>query len=235
MWNRPWFKKLAKDQMQGNLAMLFVVTLLVNIIAGVISSIIGAIAGFILGLGGAGSVALAGATEEGAAAIPGLLLTFFLTFAVMLVGYALISPIIVANQKIYLNLTEGEKPDISVLFSFFSNLKECAILLLLIAVKTFLWSLLFYIPGIIAALRYSQAFYILADNPGMTAVEAIEESKRMTDGHKMDLFITGLSFIGWALLGSLTFGILTIIYVLPYQNATFANCYRFLKDQTYGS
>jgi uncharacterized membrane protein len=235
MWNRPWFKQLAKDQIRGNLGMLFVISLLVNIIVGVISGIAGGISGAIAGVGAVGTVSLAGVTESAGAAAVAAFFSFIITFAVMMIGYCFIAPVMVAQQKIYLNLTEGEKPDVNVLFSFFSSLKECAILMLLISVKTLLWSLLFYIPGIIAALRYSQAFYILADNPGMTATEAIEESKRMTDGHKWDLFVTGLSFIGWALLGACTFGILTFIYVIPYQNATFANCYRFLKDQTYGS
>jgi uncharacterized membrane protein len=235
MFNRPWFKKLAKDQIRGNLGMLFVVTLLVAVVSGVISGIASGVSTAVGGAGAAGTAFIANATESGGATAASGLLTALVSLAIMLVGYAVIAPIFVGQQKVYLNLTEGEKPDVSVLFSLFSQLKECAILMLLIAVKTFLWSLLFYIPGIIAALRYSQAFYVLADNPGMSASEALQESIRMTNGHKWDLFVVGLSFIGWQLLGVLTFGILTVIYVNPYQNATFANCYRFLKDQSYGS
>ena len=41
------------------------------------------------------------------------------------------------------------------------------------------WSLLFVIPGIVAAYRYSMATYIMAENPNMQATEAIERSKAL--------------------------------------------------------
>ena len=69
---------------------------------------------------------------------------------------------------------------------------------LLITLKVIAWSLLFVIPGIVAAYRYSMATYIMAENPGMQATEAIERSKALMDGRKGDLFCLDLSFIGWA-------------------------------------
>ena len=64
-----------------------------------------------------------------------------------------------------------------------------------------------------------------------SALECINESKRMTEGHKMDLFVLGLSFIGWELVCAITFGIATI-WVQPYMQTTYANAYTLLK-QTY--
>ena len=61
-------------------------------------------------------------------------------------------------------------------------------------------------------------FYIQHDHPEMTETESITASKNMMRGHKWDLFVLDLSFIGWYLLAGLTFGIL-LIYVLPYHNA----------------
>ena len=72
------------------------------------------------------------------------------------------------------------------------------------------------------------AMYVLAENKGMSATECINASKEMTNGHKMDLFVLSLSFIGWMMLGSITFG-LAYIWVMPYMNATFANAYNSLK------
>lgn len=72
------------------------------------------------------------------------------------------------------------------------------------------------------------SMYILAENKGKAALECINESKSMTNGHKMELFVLGLSFIGWALLGCITFGI-AFIWVMPYMNATYANAYNSLK------
>ena len=70
-------------------------------------------------------------------------------------------------------------------------------------VFTFLWSLLFVIPGIIAAIRYSQAFYILADNPGMPAFECIARSKQMMRENKGKFFLLELSFLPWIIIASI--------------------------------
>ncbi|MDO4733220.1 MAG: DUF975 family protein [Bacillota bacterium] len=93
----------------------------------------------------------------------------------------------------------------------------------------FAWSLLLVIPGIIKYYAYAMTFYILNDHPEMTAREAITASKKMMKGHKGRLFVLELSFIGWALLSSLTGGILLIVYVYPYQCATYAAFYEDLK------
>ena len=97
------------------------------------------------------------------------------------------------------------------------------------AVFTFLWSLLLVIPGIIKAYAYSMSFYILADNPELTASEALAKSQSLMRGHKMELFILELSFIGWFFLIGLTFG-LAAIYVAPYMEATMANFYNSIKE-----
>lgn len=90
-----------------------------------------------------------------------------------------------------------------------------------------MWSMLFVIPGIVKTYSYYMAPYILADNPGMTAREALRESKRITEGHKTDIFVMELSFLGWAILTVLTFGILGM-YVHPYMSVSFVNLYKAL-------
>ena len=71
-------------------------------------------------------------------------------------------------------------------------------------------SMFFVIPGIIFSYSFSMAFYIINDHPEMTAMEALRESRRLMNGHKMQYFILNLSFIGWMLLGSLCFGVGTL-------------------------
>ncbi len=95
----------------------------------------------------------------------------------------------------------------------------------------FLWSLLFVIPGIIKVLSYSMTQYILADCPDVKARDALKLSMRMMHGHKGELFVLGLSFIGWLLLTALTFGILGIFYTGPYMSNTFAQYYLEIKEQ----
>lgn len=129
---------------------------------------------------------------------------------------------------IYLSLSRNEDISISHLFKGFNQTGRALWLNILISFFTSLWSLLFIIPGIIKIYSYSMAFYILADNPELTAREALRKSKEMMAGHKMDLFVLELSFIGWALLSVITFGIASI-YIVPYMNATMANFYESIK------
>lgn len=98
---------------------------------------------------------------------------------------------------------------------------------LMTSLFTFLWSLLFVIPGIIAAYRYSMATYIMAENPTIAPTEAIERSKALMDGRKGDLFCLDLSFFGWALLTVLTAGI-GALWLAPYMAVSRAAFYRSL-------
>lgn len=95
----------------------------------------------------------------------------------------------------------------------------------------FLWMLLFFIPGIVKSLAYSMTPYILASCPNVTARQALKLSIRMTDGHKGELFVLGLSFIGWLYLGGLTLGILSIVFVGPYMAITYAGFFVELRDK----
>lgn len=92
----------------------------------------------------------------------------------------------------------------------------------------FLWSLLLVVPGIIKSYQYRMVPYIMAENPQMNYRDALALSSRMTEGHKLDLFILELSFVGWMILGSLLCGI-GVIFVQPYINATFAEVYAEMR------
>ena len=98
---------------------------------------------------------------------------------------------------------------------------------ILTLVYSFLWSLLFVIPGIVKSYAYSMSFYISLDHPEMSATECITESRRIMDGHKMRLFILDLSFIGWYIVGALCFGIGTL-WVRAYHQMARANFYEDL-------
>ena len=98
-----------------------------------------------------------------------------------------------------------------------------------------LWSLLFIIPGIVKGLSYAMTPFSLEEHPEMTASQAIKASMQLMDGHKMDLFILGLSFIGWSLLACLTMGI-GFLFLNPYMNAAYAAFYRDIsRKQEAGS
>ena len=94
----------------------------------------------------------------------------------------------------------------------------------LIGIKTMLWSFLFVIPGILAALSYSQTYRVLIDDPNISASDAIAVSRDMMRGNRMDYFFLELSFFGWFLLEAITGG-LSRIYSGPYMECSFCAFY----------
>ena len=102
--------------------------------------------------------------------------------------------------------------------------------MILSTIYIFLWTLLLIIPGIIKSYSYALTPYILVEHPEMSANEAIEESMRLMDGHKFDLFYLQLSFIGWAILSILSLG-LGFFWLIPYQMTAQAAFYRDIKNE----
>lgn len=96
------------------------------------------------------------------------------------------------------------------------------------SVINFLWYLLLIVPGIIKSYAYAMVPYILADNPEIHYHRAVQLSNEMTRGHKFDMFVLDLSFIGWYLLGALACGV-GVYFVNPYRDATLAELYLTLR------
>ena len=190
MKTRAELKEMAKQQIKGNIGMLFVITLIIGAISGA------------------------------AAAIPPLAL------AVSIIVTPAFSISII---RVYQELARsGKKPEAKDAFAGFDDFWTGFKALFLVGLFTFLWSLLFVIPGIIKSFSYSQTMMIVAENKGIGARDAINRSKAMMDGRKMDYFVLGLSFIGWGLLCCITLGI-AYIWVGPYMQATMVNFYNDIK------
>mgnify|MGYP004450777703 CR=1 FL=1 len=151
----------------------------------------------------------------------------------------------------FLALFRRQLVEATDIFLGFEKFGKALGLFVYISVKTFLWSLLFVIPGIIAAMRYSQAFYILADDPTKGIKQCVEESKYMMNGNKSKFFCLTLSFVGWVILAAVistliselgaflgmdgillsiivTIGNLTMIPVTVYMSSTYAGFYEIL-------
>ena len=133
-----------------------------------------------------------------------------------------------STHRIYLMVVRGMSPEVKDSFSGFDDFFSAFKVTLLVGLYTFLWSLLFIIPGIVKSYAYSMSLFVLADNKGKSARECVRESVEMTDGHKGELFVLDLSFIGWYLLTALTCG-LASLWVTPFRNATLANFYEGIK------
>lgn len=116
-----------------------------------------------------------------------------------------------------LNAVRGTGPVLGNLLDGFGMMPRLLFLLILEYVFVLLWSLLFIIPGIVAAYRYRFAVYLMLDHPEYSAMECIQRSKEMTYGYKMQLFILDLSFILWGIACAIPgIGYLVQLYFAPY-------------------
>lgn len=131
----------------------------------------------------------------------------------------------------YVGIARGKNPSVSAILAGFNHLIKTFLLYLLITVFTLLWTLLLIVPGIIATYRYSQAYYIFQDNPEMSPLEAIRQSKQLMVGHKWRLFVLQLTFIGWYLLSVLTLGI-GLLWLTPYYQVARAHFYDDLTGRS---
>ncbi|MBC5629383.1 DUF975 family protein [Clostridium sp. NSJ-6] len=131
--------------------------------------------------------------------------------------------------KLLLNIaTKREKPNVENIFSYFDIYLKTLGLNILISIAVIIGSILFIIPGIIVALMFSQAFFILAEDRSKSITECLSESAEMMKGYKWEFFVLELSFIGWWIVSALTLGI-GGLWVAPYQKVTEANFYLNLK------
>lgn len=143
----------------------------------------------------------------------------------------LAGPLLFGITGYFLKLSRNTEPaTIEGLFDGFNDFTELFLLNLIMGLYIFLWSLLFIIPGIIKTYAYSMAFYIKRDNPTYGWKQCLDESQRLMDGHKGELFCLHLSFIGWALLCVLTLGIGTL-WLQPYMMASEANFYASIAGE----
>jgi uncharacterized membrane protein len=157
------------------------------------------------------------------------LVVFFITISLKIfLGYCLE----VGGRKFFIKAAEGESKIGYLGLGFRKEYySDILITMLLRSIYTFLWTLLFIIPGIIKSYAYSMVPYILADNPNIGYKRAIELSNQMTQGEKLNMFILDLSFLGWYLLGMLVCCI-GVIFVPPYDYATKAELYLILRKQS---
>lgn len=141
------------------------------------------------------------------------------------------NPIEVGCERFFIKSQEQDNPQIDeVGFSFRNGYAHIGGIMFMQTLFTVLWSLLFIIPGIVKGYEYMMIPYLLAENPDMSREEAFAKSKAMMTGNKWDAFVLDLSFLGWLILGSITFNILNVFYVYPYQYLTRAELYRTLRD-----
>lgn len=170
---------------------------------------------------------------------------WLILLAVSLLALVL-SPVLgVGCNHYFVELTRKNDLGFAGLFSRMRLVAKALWLYLRMAVQIFLWSLLLFVPGIIAAIRYSMAPYYLAENQEISAGEALRRSKASMEGHKMGFFSLVVSFVGWSMLALLlemylgevnyVLGIVANlavqVWVAAYQNGAVAVFYRSVSEE----
>lgn len=198
--NRVKIKNQAKEIIKGNIWTL----LLPFIIAGALSGLVGSFSGY-----------YSSSTESATLSV----LSSIVEIAVL--------PLTIGATAYVMKFVRKEPVDLNYMFSFYKQFWPIFVLTFLIGLFTSLWTLLFIVPGIIAAISYSMSQYIFIDGEE-DAMECIRKSKKMMDGYKADYFVFNLSFIGWILLAIPTFGLI-FIYLIPYMSVSQVLYYEELK------
>ena len=206
--DRVKIKEKAKKMIKGNLWYLWKPLVIFGLICFVVAVIPTLIA------------ILAGAEESTVNSISSMLSTIIsLVEMVFMIGFA----------KYCLDFVRGKKDDMKVITDFIKEhwvISFCVSLLF--GLNVVIGSILLIVPGIMAAIGLCFYQEVCADNPELKATDLLRKTWKITNGHKMDLFVMGLSFIGWGILCALTIGILTI-WVTPYMNIAFVLAYEELK------
>lgn len=224
-WDRLALKTRAKDVLKKSywmsLVALLIVSFIVSISVAAVSSIMAVFISITTALLASG-VVFAGVVVY----LIGLLFAYALIFIV----YAFLSGVLEIGQARFFTAARYGLVQLDELFVGFKkghymrNVKTMFFKYL----YTFLWSLLFIVPGIIKQYSYFMIPYILAENPNILTQRAFEISMRATEGEKWEMFVLDLSFIGWMLLGALCCSI-GQIFVMPYLVATRAELYGALR------
>jgi integral membrane protein len=136
----------------------------------------------------------------------------------------LMMPLGIGTTAFFISLIENENFEAKDLFKYYHDFVKIIGVTILMGLIVMLGYICFIIPGIILTLSYSLVPIILIKKPELGIVETLKYSREKMQGHKLDTFVLGLSFIGWAILGTLTFGIL-YIWLYPYMQLTFTKFY----------
>lgn len=155
----------------------------------------------------------------------GHLITPFTGIISLIIG----GPLTLGAAIFSLAISRNQEARFEQLFKGFNNFGTALGAYLLIAIFVLLWMILLIIPGIIAALSYAMTFYIIADEPSIQIMDAINKSKKMMYGYKMKLFCLYLRFLGWLLVCILTFGI-GFLWLVPYVKVSVAKFYDDIKE-----
>ena len=147
------------------------------------------------------------------------------------IGGILILPLTLSMNLAAMTVFRGGTASVDMLFTpFKTSYARNLGAMLWKALWLFLWGLV-PVMGIVKAYAYSMQEYILMDDPTINYEDSLNLSKKLTEGHKWQLFVFDLSFLGWFILSVLTCGILGLVYVGPYYETAKAGMYDAIRAE----
>lgn len=158
----------------------------------------------------------------------------FSNLGVVLTGAGIIATIILIPMQYgyviaHLRSSRQDLPaEVGDLFIGFKQFWKVLGAMLLMTLIVFIGCIFFIIPGVILALAYALVPFLLYDEPELSIADTLKKSREMMNGHKGTLFLLYLSFIGWMLLGILTFFI-GYLWLMPYMQMTEYKFYEEIK------
>ena len=176
---------------------------------------------------------------------PAIVISFIavIVMGMIVVGFTILIIVFVCNPfsvgaARFMSMGFEKKPKFKELFFALEHeYRNVVDTMFLRSLYTFLWSLLFIIPGIVKKYEYRMVPYILAQTPDMNKKQALALSSQMMHGQKWNAFVLDLSFLGWRILSGITLGLVGTFYASPYIHLTNASLYRTLQglDEQYGN
>lgn len=148
---------------------------------------------------------------------------------VSLISYFVLNPLTVGGGRFYLCNSYAPAEVAEICYGFQKGNYGRSVLALFLEGLLIAIGSIVIIPAFILPYSYRLVPYLIADDPSISAVDALKKSRQMMKGHKWRTFVLDLSFIGWIFLGCFTLGILYVFYVIPYMSATEAELYRAIK------
>lgn len=198
MMSRVEIKNWAKEHVSGKRWAIWKAVLLCFIISWITTFILGFISGF---------------TNNEIISMLVSILSMFITM-----------PLSFGVCKFLKNFVVNDTTDTYDVTSLYKDTVKIVILSILISIITMLGFVCLIIPGIILVFSFAIVPYIYENNRDLGYIEILKLSYNMMKGHKLDLLVLELSFIGWMILSSFTLGIL-YIWLLPYYQTAITKFY----------
>lgn len=226
MFDRKKYKRFAKIQLQNRWKVPILMTLVTALILSIfaIPEIIGMINNGITDL-------IIEGDYQNAYLVYSELQSSPKTMIISIVQSIIAEAFIIAALNVYLKMTRSpDKVSFSGFIEGFNNWGRATLCFLWQTIWIALWTMIFVIPGIVKAYAYSQMRYLIAEYDNISVTKAMRVSIEITRGHKWELFVMDLSFLGWELLNYLTLGILSL-YVTPYKTLAMTNAYHSMLKE----